>query len=51
MRIEVSVELGLSGCKDSVVIEVADDATDEDIQEEAEEALFNLIEWGWSKEE
>jgi hypothetical protein len=46
--IEVTVSIGLVGCKRSSTIEVEDDMTDDEIEEEAREAMFNLIEWGWS---
>ena len=30
-------------------IEVADDATDEEIEEEVREVAFGYIDWGWRK--
>lgn len=46
-RIEVHVSVGLVGCRRKATIEVEDDCTDEEIEELAREALFEMIEWGW----
>lgn len=39
--------MGLVGCKRSTTIEVDDDASDEEIEDQAREALFEMIEWNW----
>lgn len=51
MLILVRVATNKSGsdCEDE--IEVDDDATEEQIEADAREAMFNMIEWSWSKVE
>ena len=48
--ITVYVSIGLVGCKRECKIEVDDDATPDEIEEAAQEALWSLIEWGWRDE-
>lgn len=36
-----------SQCDDTM--EVEDDATDDEIEEMAKDAAFNMMEWGWSE--
>lgn len=49
MRIKVHVTTGLVGSDRECEIEVEDDATDDQIEEQAREAMFDLIEWTWSR--
>lgn len=51
MQIRVYVQLGLVGCKRETTIEVEDDSSPEDIEEQARDAMLELIEWGWAREE
>ena len=46
-RIEVYVSTGKVGSRCSEVIEVEDDMSDDEIDEQAKDAMFNLIEWSW----
>lgn len=46
-KIEVYVETNKTGSRCSTVIEVDDDATDDEIERPAREAMFEMIEWGW----
>ncbi len=48
-KIEVSVSTNYIQCKDTTVIEVEDDATEEDINESALDAIFELIEYSWQE--
>jgi hypothetical protein len=47
--IEWNVEVSACSWADSGTIEVADDATDEDIDHEVREEVFNIVGWGWSE--
>lgn len=47
--ITVSVSMGLVGCKRSEDIEVEDDATEDDIDAQAREVMFSLIDWTWEE--
>jgi len=47
MKIKVHVTTGLVGADRECEIEVDDDATDDQIEEQAREAMFELIEWAW----
>lgn len=44
-RIRVTVRTNISGSETSRVIEIDDNATDEEIQEVAEETKNEMIEW------
>lgn len=46
-EIIVYVTTGYSGSERRRVIEVPDDATEEEIQEEALGTVYELIDWGW----
>ena len=46
-EIIVYVTTGYSDSERRRVIEVPDDATEEEIQEEALETVYELIDWGW----
>ncbi len=48
-KIEVSVSTNYIQCKDTTVIEVEDDATEEEINESALDAIFELIEYSWQE--
>ncbi len=43
-------EAGMVGSDRSGTIEVEDDATDEDIDAEVREAVFNFFSWGWEEQ-
>jgi hypothetical protein len=46
--IEITVSLGLVGCKRTTTIEVDEDATEDEIEELARDAMLDgLIEWSW----
>ncbi len=49
MKITVYVSIGLVGCRREATIEVDDDATEEDIEEEAQEAMLQMVQWHWEK--
>ena len=49
--IEVTVSLGLVGCVRTGTIEVEDDASEDEIEETARDALFELITWSWREVE
>lgn len=51
MKIRVYVEMGLVGCTKEAEIEVDDDLTEEQIEAEAREAMFEMIDWGYSRVE
>jgi hypothetical protein len=46
-KIIVSVSTGFVGCRKEEEIEVDDDATDEQIDEEARDVMLSMIEWNW----
>lgn len=46
-KIKAYLETGFAGCRIEEEFEVEDDATQEQIEEEAREAVFNSIDWGW----
>jgi len=49
MRIKVWCDNGMAGGERNDVIEVDDDATDEDIEIAVREWFFNFHEYGWEK--
>lgn len=49
MKIEVHLSIGLVGCRRKITFEVEDDCTDEQIDEIAREAIFELVEWQWER--
>jgi hypothetical protein len=46
-KITVYVSTGYVGCQKSETFEVEDDCSDEEIDEQAQEIMFGMIEWGW----
>ena len=46
-RIRVSVETNKVGSRCETVIEVEDTATEKQIEEDARDAMFNMIEWNF----
>ena len=46
-KIKAYLETGFAGCRIEEEFEVENDATQEQIEEEAREAVFNSIDWGW----
>lgn len=46
-KIKAYLDAGFAGCRIEEEFEVEDDATQEQIEEEAREAVFNSIDWGW----
>ncbi len=45
--IQVYVGTGMEGSRITDTFEVEDDATEEQIEEDAKEVMFNMISWGW----
>jgi hypothetical protein len=43
----VSVETGNVGSRCATEMEVEDDATDDEIDEQAREVMFSMISWSW----
>jgi hypothetical protein len=51
MKIKISASLGFAN-RNETTIEVDDDATDDEIQEEVyEHIVSNMLDFGWEKEE
>lgn len=48
-KIKAYLDTGFAGCRIEEEFEVEDDATQEQIEEEAREAVFNSIDWGWNE--
>lgn len=48
--ITVYVETGLVNSRVESTIEVDDAASEQEIEEDAREVMFGLIEWGWTAE-
>ena len=46
-KIKAYLDTGFAGCRIEDEFEVENDATQEQIEEEAREAVFNSIDWGW----
>lgn len=46
-KVKAYLDTGFAGCRIEEEFEVEDDATQEQIEEEAREAVFNSIDWGW----
>ena len=46
-KIKAYLETGFVVCRFEEEFEVEDDATQQQIEEEAREAIFNSIDWGW----
>ena len=46
-KIKAYLDTGSAGCRIEEEFEVENDATQEQIEEEAREAVFNSIDWGW----
>jgi hypothetical protein len=49
MKITLHVSIGLSGCTRTKTFEVADDCSDDEIDEIAREAMFELVQWHWKR--
>ena len=49
-KIKVWLNTGFAGANYEDEFEVEDDATNEEIEEEARDLAFNRIDWGWSEE-
>lgn len=50
MKIKVTVSIGLSGCRRTKVIEVTDDADDEEIDQiSVESALDSIVRVSWER--
>lgn len=49
IRVYIRTNVACSTCEDE--IEVPDDATEDEIFEEAKEAAFNMSEWGYEKKQ
>lgn len=46
-KIKAYLDTGFAGCRIEEEFEIENDATQEQIEEEAREAVFNSIDWGW----
>lgn len=46
-KVKVWINTGFAGAKHQDVFEFDDDATDDEIDEEVKDWLFNKIEYGW----
>lgn len=46
-KIKVYLETGFAGCRIEEEFEVEDDATDAQLEEQAREAIFDRVDWGW----
>ena len=46
-KIKAYLDTGFAGCRIEEEFEVENDAPQEQIEEEAREAVFNSIDWGW----
>lgn len=51
MKLKLWINTGYSGCDYEDEIDVSDDYTEEQCEEEAKIFLFNHIEYGWEKTE
>lgn len=51
MKVKVYVSMNLVGCERKDTIEFPDDASEDEIEEEVREWMFEQIEWGWEKPE
>ena len=49
MKIIVHVSTGYAGCTKREEFEVEDDCSDDEIDEQARDFMFNMIEWGWER--
>lgn len=47
--IEWSVSMGQANDAHHGMLEVDDDATDEQIEEAVSQEVFNIVSWGWSE--
>ncbi len=50
-KINVSVSTNFVQCKATTTIEVEDDATEKEINEQALDAVFEMIDYGWNEVE
>lgn len=48
-KIKWWLETGFVGCGHDGEFEVKNDATDDEIEDEAKDAAFDRISWGWSE--
>lgn len=46
-KIKAYLETGFAGCRIEEEFEVEDDATDAQVEEQAREAIFDRVDWGW----
>jgi len=49
--IRVSVSTGLVGSDREMTFEVDHDATEDEVHAEAREAMFEMLDWGWTEVE
>jgi hypothetical protein len=47
MKVRVHVSNGMVGCERTIEIEIDDDKSEDEIEELAKEAMFEMIEWWW----
>lgn len=46
-KIKAYLDAGFAGCRIEEEFEVEDDATDAQVEEQAREAIFDRVDWGW----
>lgn len=49
-KVTWSVEVSACSWSENGELEFDDDATDEEIDNEVREAVFNIVGWGWSED-
>jgi hypothetical protein len=50
MKIKVTVSTRKVGSQCERTFEIEDDLTDDEIEQIAQEAMWNMVEWNWKKE-
>jgi hypothetical protein len=48
--IKVTVKMGLIGCEKSETFKIDDDASDDEIEEQAKATVFEMIQWTWKNQ-
>lgn len=51
MKIKVIVSIGLVGRRREIEFDVDDDSTDDELEEIAKEAMFEVVQWHWERSE
>ncbi len=50
-KFKAYLDIGFAGCKIEEEFEVEDNATEKEIEEQAREAIFDRIDWGYYESE